>query len=131
MYGHWQTAKLEKERTELAAEAQRMVRSVEAKKQAAARSVEGAYVAKLKQVSSTVVSLRSANDKLQLAIENGSSTSGDATALCGVDGERTRALESLLVEGAALAREGAEEVARLGAKTDALQEYVRLVCVSK
>lgn len=130
-YSNWQVNRHEKARAEAAAETQRIVSMAESRKNEAARKVSDANIARIKSLSRDVSKLRSDNERLQFTIAADSSVPRDAATVCGVDGERGRALESLLVEGAGLAAEGAENVARLGNKTTALQEFIRSVCLIK
>jgi hypothetical protein len=120
-------AQLEKQRAEAVAEQQRLVNQDRSMRQMEARKVEEGYAQKLKAAKANADSLRASADGLRSQLTN--SPSRDSAALCGVDGERGRTLEGLLAESADLVREGAEEVVRLGAKTAALQDHIKRVCV--
>jgi len=127
LHSNYKANKLEKERAETQIESARLNSSVEARKREEARKVEGQYAQKLKAAKAVADSLRASESRLREQIA--SNPARDAAAICGVDGERGRTLESLLTESAELARTGAEEVARLGAKTTALQAYIQRVCI--
>ena len=128
-WGHYKSNKYEKERAEIALESERFARKAEDKKRHAAREVEAAYARNLKSARDRERQLDTANAGL-LSQLNSTNSTKDATAICGVDGERGRVLERLLEESAGLAKLGAAEVERLGAKTTALQDHIKRVCVS-
>jgi hypothetical protein len=126
-YGNYKSTRLEKERTEANAEAQRLSARVGQIKREEARQVEAQYAQKLKAAKVVSDKLRASESGLRDQLAN--NTARDSVAICGVDGERGRILEELLTESAGLARAGAEEVVRLGAKTAALQDHIKRVCV--
>jgi hypothetical protein len=128
--GHWKNAQYLKEKAELAVEQQVLLRKTETQKQLQAQAVQDAYAKKLAESANRVSGLRSANQRLQSELTNRADTR-DSAAVCGVDGERGRALETLLAEGSDLATEGAREIERLSAKTTALQDYIQRVCRGK
>ncbi len=127
LHSNYKVVELEKERAEAKVEEQRLVNRDRTQRQTEARKVEEGYADKLKAAKANADSLRTAADGLRTQIYGNSSR--DSAAICGVDGERGRALESLLAESAELARQGAEEVVRLGAKTASLQDHIKRVCV--
>lgn len=127
LYSNYEVAQLEKQRAEAAAEQQRLINKDRAMRQAEARKVEESYAQKLKAAKANADSLRTSADGLRSQLA--SSSARDSATVCGVDGERGRALEELLAESAGLVREGAEEVVRLGTKTAALQDHIKQVCV--
>lgn len=130
-YGHWKADQCVKQQKEATAEAVRLLNRSETTKLINARNVDQAYAQKLRKISSDTQSLRAANDRLQSLLANQSNTTNNTTAGCDTDDERRKTIERLLGEGADLAREGAERVRVLGAKTAALQDYIRGVCLSK
>ena len=127
LHSNYKVAQLERQRAEAKAEEQRLMMRDRSLRQAEARKVEDSYASKLKAAKANADSLRTAADGLRAQID--SNPSRDSAAVCGIDGERGRTLESLLAESAELAREGAEEVVRLGAKTASLQDHIKRVCV--
>jgi hypothetical protein len=127
LHSNYKANRLEKAQAEAHAEALRLTARVEARKREEAREVERDYAQKLKIAAVTTARLRATESGLRKQLA--SNTPRDAAAICGVDGERGRTLEELLGESAELAREGAEEVVRLGAKTAALQDHIKRVCV--
>lgn len=130
-YGHVKSSRYEKARLEAAAETQRIARSMEAKKQDAARKVDEANVKRQRDLQRQLDSIATDNASLQQLIATNRSSAADAIAVCGVDGERGRILEKLLAESTDLVAEGAAGIARLASKTAALQDYIDRVCLSK
>lgn len=126
-HSNYKANKLEKERQEVQLESARLAAKDIALKQTQAREVETAYAQKLKVAKIAADKLRASESSLRDQIRAGENR--DSTAVCGIDGERGRTLERLLSESTELAREGTEEVIRLGAKTAALQDYIKRVCV--
>lgn len=127
LHSNYKVAQLEKQRAEAKVEEQRLMDKDRSRRQMDARKVEEQYAQKLKDAKANAAALRTAADGLRAQLS--ANPSRDSAAICGVDGERGRVLESLLAESAELAREGAEEVVRLGAKTSALQDHIQRVCV--
>jgi F0F1-type ATP synthase membrane subunit b/b' len=127
-YGHWQVGRLEKARVDAELNAEREVRKVEAEQRDAVQAVEATYASKLKEAQKTASNLRLTTAGLQQLLAR-SDSARTAETICGVNGERGRAIEQLLAESADLAREGAETVKRLGAKTASLQNYIERVCL--
>jgi hypothetical protein len=130
-YGHLKSTRYEKARLEAAAESQRIVRALEAKKLEAARKVDEEHVKKQRALQMRLDSIATDNAGLQQLISTNSIDSTNAIAVCGPDGERGRILERLLAESTDLVAEGAAGIARLANKTTALQDYIDRVCLSK
>lgn len=125
----WNAAKLEQ--AEIARESERMARQAESLKAQAAREVQDALYARSKDTQAAAANLASSNRRLQddLAAAKAARSSGDAEAICGVDGARGEALERLLAESAELAREGGERVRKLSDQIKGLQDYTNQVCL--
>lgn len=129
-YGHIKSNKYEKDRLEVAVETERILRNVESKKLEKTRVVEEKFYADKKSLKNKLDSLFIVNDSLRQQLSTNRQPS-DTTTQCGIDAERVAVLERLLRESTALVTEGAERTATLGLKVDALQDYIRQVCVSK
>jgi hypothetical protein len=132
-WGQYKNNETQRERLEAAVETQKLARQAEARKAEAARKVDEAYRRKLKDVVLANAVLSTDADGLRSLLQTapGVGVDYDAIAVCGIDGERGRALERLLDKSAELLQEGAGRVAELTAKTTALQEYAQSVCVGK
>ena len=125
----WDAAKLEQ--AEIGREAERMARQAEYLKAQAAREVQDAGFARSKATQAVAANLASSNRRLQddLTAAKAARSSGDAEAICGVNGVRGEALERLLSESAELAREGGERVRKLSDQIKGLQDYTNRVCL--
>jgi UDP-N-acetylmuramyl tripeptide synthase len=130
-YGHYKANAYEKAKYEADAESLRIAAKASAKKAAAATKVDQTYVIRAREAETRVATLSANNSQLQQLLANKDNSARDAIAVCGIDGERGKALERLLAEGAELAREGGERVARMGTKITALQEHIVGVCVKE
>jgi F0F1-type ATP synthase membrane subunit b/b' len=130
-YGHWQYDRLERQRVEANAETVRLVAKAQNRAQDEARKVQDEYAEKLRRASSATRTLRADNARLQQKLAGSAGVPRDAETVCGVDGERGRALEELLAGGSDLAARGAEEVVRLSAKISGLQSYIQRVCIGE
>lgn len=127
LVGHWKNAQYLKEKAELAVEQQILLRKTETSLRVKAQDVQDKYEKHKAASSRRIDGLSSTNSRLQGLLTNSADTR-DTAAVCGTDGERGRALETILAESADLATEGAREIERLAAKTTALQDYIQRVC---
>lgn len=125
--GHMKNRAYLQEKAELAVEQQILLRKTETQKQLQAQKVQDEYSTRLSNSARRVATLSSTNQRLQSELARSSDTR-DTAAVCGVDGERGRTLETILAEGSDLATEGAAEIERLAAKTTALQDHIKRVC---
>lgn len=125
----WDATKLEQ--AEIGREAERMTRKAEYLKAQAAREVQDAVYTRYKATQVVAANLANSNRRLRddLAAAKAARSSGDAEAICGVNGARGEALERLLAESAELAREGGERVRKLSDQIKGLQDFTNRVCL--
>lgn len=102
---------------------------LEAAKQSAVQKVNDEYSKRLQVANSNAAVLRTANNKLQYLLHQAGNPTKDTAAICGVDGERGKRLESLLAECSDISTEGAARVGKLTEKVTSLQAYVNTVCI--
>lgn len=126
----WDTAKLQQ--AEIARESELAARKAEFLKAQAAREVQDAVFNRIKATETVVANLANANRRLQdtLTTAKTNRASGNAEAICGVDGARGEVIERLLAESAGLAREGSERVRKLSDQVTGLQDFTNRVCVN-
>ena len=113
-----------------AAEGRDENRRIEIKAQARAGSIYDGYRKKAQASDARAAASDTQLDELRNALATPSAaTPSDPSASSGTDDTRDTLVRGFLVEAARLAEEGNRGFARAAAKADALQEYIREVCV--